>query len=318
MKKRDSIMITILLLTIGLMAGCFSDPNMPQVQITAPENNIVTISASLPVSINVAATSQVPGDGTYPLTSFAINLVKLDDRIEESNVEAYSDNNPSHVDGAYAWNEAVQINDYSDYKIVATVKNGYVDGTGAEGERSAAIKLRVEPPAQDFPGGDYELTITKVDQSPANCMLNQFLLNTALGLIGGSMVADIDVPSGQEIYNNNNSLSLLIDLPFPLPMVNTLLSLDTINNRIIIDGQGESSVDFTGMAPIDGFDCILLGTVDGEIDDLDPGDPDGTFTFDLISISAGAYPGAPSCSLSMPDDGDCTLIATVDADFISP
>ncbi len=312
MKMRNGIIVMLLFLAGGLMAACEpADPNRPTVKINAPGNDTVFVAeAGMWPSVNVEVTSKVSVDG-YELTSFEIFLATHTDGVEEINQRVFLDSSPApDLDGNYTWNVPVSTFAYSDYDIVAVVRN---NNPGAN-ERSASVGLRVDSPADSFPGGFYTLKISSVSQVPGSCLINQFLLSMAVGMIKDSLTFPHRVPSGAEIYAGpGQELEHTVSFPLPFPEVSAMLSIDLQNNTIVYTGQGEYVINFAGLVPPDfpGYDCIIGTTVDGVVNDLDPNDPDGTFSFSLTSIEEA--PGG-SCSLSLPSSGVCQLNVNVDAD----
>ena len=309
MRKTGGIKLGISLLVMLFLAIHCADPNLPKFQFLSPVQNAVIVEGNLPYALDVEVAVAQPGCGatTYPIdpSTFQATLQGLTDGevvLEQDVTGDFGEGILDPQTGRYTWSGTVDLPDNGEYRIVFLVTNDIGQGTGI-------LNLRLEVPAADFPGGTFLMSVSNMAQAPASCFINQGLIGIILGLVQ-NITFPLDLPSGAEILASGNSYPITINLPFPLSPVDVLLSLDEPNNDILMDGPDDYTLDFSGLVPLPGFDCIITAGADGVFDDLDPDDLDGFLTIGITNVQAA--PGG-TCSLSTPT-GDCDLTVFMDAD----
>ena len=153
---------------------------------------------------------------------------------------------------------------YGDYRLTVGIQN-------SNGYGGATRAIRLEMAADEFVGGVFDMQIVGISQSPANCLVPDFLF----GIVGAELAAlsfIVTFPDGSAYPAN-----VPFDLPYPISPVTVAGSIDGETNDIIlaaIPGQ-EVSIDigyYLGAVPpefaglIGGYNCIITGTGSGHID----------------------------------------------------
>ena len=298
----------IILAVLGMLAVNCENPMLPAIQIVNPEKNAVYITdGSLDLDVEVRVPVQTCGTQSYPANpdTLEATLSQVLDGVDISVMDVTADLGDEVLDpatGTYAWTGTLNLPDYGDYELHVTINN-------SQGQGGAKRNIRLEQDVVDYEGGDLSMHITSLKQSPADCLIPNLAIGTVLGQIR-SLPFNLTLPSGAAIQGGGQSAT--IELPSPMSPVDVGLSLDEANNDILIDGPDDYVMDITGMAPIGGYDCILTGSLDGVIDDIDPYDPDGSLSILITDVTSS---GTGSCSLSVPSSG-CTWTMGMDGDPI--
>ena len=142
--------------------------------------------------------------------------------------------------------------------------------------------------------------MTSLTGTPAGCLIPNILLAGVPAFVP-SFPAEIPPIGTAPAY---------INLPAPFSEVYADTSVNAADNTIVFDGPPTYTVDFRGMIPLNGYDCIITTTFDGVFNDLDPDDPDGVFSFEVLDVT-----GIGCTAIEAPDPAlNCTLHAGVDGD----
>lgn len=309
MKSNIRLKIGLSFLVLGFMALHCTNPNLPLVQFLDPAQDSAYVTDAFPYALDVKVSVPLPGCGatTFPVdpASFTATLVAVVDgeAVSEVDVTAvFGSGTPNPQTGAYTWIGTVEVQEYSEFKVVVTIAN-------TEGIGSNALRFRVEQPAADFPGGFFTMSVSKLTQVPSGCVIDQGLIGIIEGIVK-TIPFSLGLPSGADILAGGNAYPIVIALPFPLGNVDATLSLDEANNDILIDGPEDYTINLTGVAPLPGFDCIITAAANGLFDDVDPDDLDGVLNISVTNVDTS--PGG-TCSLVAPS-GECNLNVFIDAD----
>jgi len=309
MKARNAVRIGICLISFCFLTIHCADPNLPRITIVSPEQNAVIQSSAVPYSLDdVELSVPVPGCGatTVPVDpeTFSATLTRLVDGEvlpPETDVTSSFDYILDSETGAYTYTGTVELADFGDYQIHFTIQN--VTGEGAN-----TLIFRLEPTVEEFPGATLTMSVSSLKQQPASCLFSDLVLPIIYGIIKPKTF-ELTLPSGADMAGG--PYFLYISLPMPLGDIPVWLSLDVLNNDILIDGPDIYTIDLTGLAPIPGFDCMITASADGVFNDIDPNDPDGSLTIGITDVQPS--PWGEGCTLS-PPTGDCALIVGMDGD----
>ncbi len=311
MTTKRVLQLSLSCATLCLLALHCTDPNLPTIRIENPPQNSVLVENEVPYLLPVEVTVPLPGCGstTFPIDpdSFTAVLTQVRDgeTVFELDVSSSFERTQNPQTQAWKYTASLQLDSFGDYQIRFTVQNERGMGTNV-------LLFRLEQAVTAFPGGNYWMKISSLKQSPANCLLADWLLQIIYGLIKDVSFL-LYIPSGQAIIDSGNAYPLTIPLPYPLGEIDVILSLDEAANDILIDGPDSYEIDLTGLVPppFTGFDCIITASADGVIDDLDPTDPDGLLTIGILDIQPS--PGGNGCTLN-PPSGSCILKVGMDGD----
>ena len=297
-----------------MMAVHCANPTLPKISIVSPEQNAVYFGDSGPFAVDVEVRVPLPGCGakTYPIepTSFTATLQGLLDGEPAGDpidvTPSFGEGVLDPETGAYVWTGTVNVSSFGDYELYFTIGN-------TRGQGANDVFFRVEQTVATFPGGTYTMTVSSLGQNPASCLVPNILLGTITNIIKTAWFMQF-LPSGADIlaWEPPNAYPLTLELPSPLSWVDVVLSLDGFNNDILMDGPPDYTIDFTPFAQKYGLPlaCVITASADGMFNDIDPLDPDGLLTVQILDVQAS--PGG-TCNLS-PPAGDCALIVGIDAD----
>jgi hypothetical protein len=283
---------------------------LPKISVISPEQNAVFVAGSGPFLLDAEVRVPLPGCGakTYPIepTSFTATLQGLlDGEPAGDPIDVTADFGEGVLDpgtGEYVWTGAVSLPTFGEYELFFTISN-------ARGQGANNVLFRLEQTVTGFSGGMYTMTVSSLGQNPASCLIPNIMLGAITTIIKNIWFMQF-LPSGADILANGNAYPLTLELPSPLSWVDVILSLDELNNDILMDGPPDYTIDFTGMVPGLPLDCVITASADGMFNDIDPVDPDGLLTVQILDVQAS--PGG-TCNLS-PPAGDCALIVGIDAD----
>lgn len=313
MNASSRLKLAVALVLMGGLAVQCNPSNLPIFQWASPLQNTVFLAdydVPLPMDVEVAVPQPGCGATVFPIdpATFSATLQEWRDGafVSEEDVTASFDEpllDPTL--GKYTFTGTVDLPGFGDWRLVARVSN-------ANGEGESFVNVQLLQNASAFQGGIYKMTVSGLDQDPNNCLLPDFLLGVIQGIIGGTWFG-LELPSSQIIIDAGNAYPLTIPLPYPLGNVDVILSVDTVENAILIDGPEDYTIDLTGLVPppLTGFDCVITAGANGIFDDLDPWDPDGSLTISIVDVQPSA---GGNCTLASPT-GDCDLVVDMDGDL---
>lgn len=308
MKIRTNIRLMMALAVLcSLSTRCFN-PNLPTVVVVSPEADASVIAEVLPLAQAVEVNVPLPGCGAAafpvdPETFTATLQGMLDGKVvsEEDVTPLFGTGVADPATGTIGWAGDVPLEGYGEYAIAFSVENEHGPGTGL-------LRLRVEQPLAEFPGGWFLLSLSSMDQSPADCLGPQLLLDLIHPVIK-DLVFPVTLPTAQEVLEADNAYPLTLTINPMMPSIPLVLRVDEPANRFLMDGPDAFTYNLAGAFPASGLDCVLTAAIDGLLDDIDPQDPDGRLTLDL---TVEAVPGG-ECVL-IPAGDDCALILGLDGD----
>jgi len=187
------------------------------------------------------------------------------------------------------------------YRLSLSVDNIYGNG------RSRDISFLVEKNVYEFPGGSYNMSISKLAEEPENCLIGKFTLGIIYLLIQNKTLP-LYLPSADAILAWNNDYPLTISMPSPLQAANATIALDEENNDLALTGQGEYTID-TSMANLPGLYCIITGIINGGLDYQAPEALNGELTVQITDVQAS---GGGACNYTTPVN-QCNMVIGINA-----
>lgn len=315
-KKNISVLFIGLLLLGMLVIRCTPEPAIPVMTFLLPDPSVPFVSAEDPattdppfvVDVEVKfppAVSPCAGNVFYPVLpeTLEVTLQQLDDLdvLQEWDVTS-----------SMVWNETNNIvsgqvtiggvgsgQSWAAYGILVSIRNSQARG-------GKMVVVRVERPVSELVGGDFDVDVTSITQSPPLCVLPDAALKVVLGIIEPLMPMQIYVPWGSSYPDQ-----VLLPLPDPIGAILVNAYLDEQANDVVFEPVTMQGIDL-GPFNLPGFNCLVGGTADGYFNgQVDPDDIDGAArVFDMV-IGLGS--GTGDCLLDTPP-AECQLIISLDGD----
>ncbi len=322
-KRLTCLTLGLALICVGTL-GCPPPPVGPGITIVSPVKEISPMvlvddpatTAGIPINVDVSfpAVSDLAGPHYVVTGTLQILLVQYNDGArgaEWSIVEdgsggdfewEYLDGDitkPIGITGSTTIGGVGSLQSYGNYKLWIVVYNDI----GVLGQVSRTI--RMEKPAEQFAGGTFEMRISTVYQFPGNCLIPDFVLDMAMGALGGTTF-NTSFPDGDE-YPTDPGSPILFQLPQPIGPAYADGAIDTVENKINLTLTDDLSMDL-GIFGLGGFDCLIAGEGSGFISgQVSDDDVDATIWMENLDVTIGSG----GCNLT-PPTGSCRVTVVVD------